>query len=69
MNNLKRLAAHESGSSALVERLARSKRFIVRSFAGWTSPRMGRTGEVIWTTVCHSGLEMVKFTLKLGARS
>lgn len=37
MNNLKGLAADESGSSVLVERLARSERFTVRSSAGWTS--------------------------------
>lgn len=37
MNNLKGLAADESGSSVLVERLARSDRFTVRSSVGWTS--------------------------------
>lgn len=37
MNNLKGLAADESGSRVLVERLARSDRFTVRSSAGWTS--------------------------------
>lgn len=62
MNNLKGLAADESGSSVLVERLARSDRFTVRSSVGWTSSVV-----VIWTTVYHAGLELVKFTLKLQA--
>lgn len=37
MNNLKGLAADESGSSVLVDRLARSDGFTVRSSVGWTS--------------------------------
>lgn len=36
MNNLKGLAADESESSVLVERLARSDWVTVRSSAGWT---------------------------------
>lgn len=64
MNNLKGLAADESGSSVLVERLARSDRVTVRSSAGWTSSAWReKKEEVIWTTVYHIGLELVKFTL------
>lgn len=37
MNNLKGLAADESGGSVLVERFARSERFTVRLSVGWTS--------------------------------
>ncbi len=69
MNNLKGLAADESGSSALVERLARSDGFTARFSVGWTSSaQREKTEEVVRTTVYHIGLELVKFTLKLEAR-
>lgn len=54
MNNLKGLAADESGSSVLVDRLARSDGFTVRSSVGWTSSagsEKKKNEEVIWTTV------------------
>lgn len=69
MNNLKGLAEDESGSSVLVERLARSDRFTVRFSVGWTSSEeRTKKEEVIWTTVHLAGLELVKFTVKLQAK-
>lgn len=51
MNNLKGLAADESGSSVFVERLARSDRFTARSSVGWTSSAWrGKTEEVVQST-------------------
>lgn len=73
MNNLKGLAADESGSSVLVERLARSDRFTVSHSVlcrldFLSMERKKKIEEVIWTTVYHIGLELVKVALKLKAR-
>lgn len=60
MNNLKELAADESGKSISVERVARSDGFTVR-LRGLCFLSVGGK-EVIWTPVCHVELELVKYT-------